>query len=85
MILALAGAVGLLGCEHSRPPSYPPDPLLLSKKPITSRSDPSPRAETAQHEPPAPESLFTTLASAGHEGSSATVPASLRREGDSAH
>jgi len=78
MGLAVAGAAALvLGCEHHQSSHYPPDPLLLSKKPVTSRPQPGPLTAVAGHEPPAPASLLTSRASTDREGSSATSPASL--------
>jgi hypothetical protein len=80
--LPIAGACGLLlGCESSRTSHYPPDPLLVSKKPVESRSAPAPGTLLAVHEPRAPESLFTTVAARDAEREP-TVPTSLRREPD---
>jgi hypothetical protein len=65
--LPAVGASGLLmGCEHSQATRYPPDPLLLSKKPVEVRPEPGPLRVVARHEPPAPEGL-EALASLGPE------------------
>jgi hypothetical protein len=64
--LPVVGACGLLiGCEHGHSARYPPDPLLLSKKPVESRLAPGAPVAVARHEPPAPERL--ALASADTE------------------
>src|SRR5262249_1060849 len=71
----------LLGCEHGRTSHYPPDPLLVSKKPVESRPEPGAGPVLAQHEPPSPESLFTSVAAreAAHRPA---LPTSLPREQD---
>jgi len=77
----------LLGCASSHTSHYPPDPLLLSKKPIESRPASAAPAVLAQHEPRAPESLAATLGSGGSDNNAAedrprrpvpATPASLR-------
>jgi len=76
--LPVVGVWGLLvGCEHGRDTHYPPDPLLLSKKPVESRPAPGALVAAARHEPPAPERL--ALASADTEGgpAEATSPPSI--------
>jgi hypothetical protein len=78
--LPVVGACGLLsGCEHVSTPRYPPDPLLLSKKPVPSRPEPAAVA-LARHEPPAPQCLVAALAPRDTDGSAPTVPASLSHE-----
>jgi hypothetical protein len=62
----------LLGCEHTHSARTPPDPLLLSKKPVASRPAPGPLLALARHEPPTPQRLLT---SADTEGTPAHVPA----------
>jgi hypothetical protein len=71
----------LLGCEHGRTSHYPPDPLLVSKKPVETRPEAGAGLALAQHEPPPPESLFTSLAARDAARNSA-VPTSVRREKD---
>jgi hypothetical protein len=77
----------LLGCANSHTSHYPPDPLLLSKKPIESRSATAAPAVVAQHEPRAPESLAVALAAASTDNNAIedrprrpvpATPASLR-------
>jgi hypothetical protein len=76
--LPVVGACSLLlGCEHGHASRYPPDPLLLSKKPVESRPEPAPVA-VARHEPPAPQSLFA--ARGAHDTGESAVSASLRRD-----
>jgi hypothetical protein len=87
----VVGACGLLlGCEHSHVTRYPPDPLLLSKKPVESRHAPPALPTLARHEPQAPERLATALASADTEVGSPeaaprlgpAVPTSLHDDAD---
>ena len=50
--LPVVAAWGLLaGCEHNHASHYPPDPLLLSKKPVESRGEPASPPAVACHEP----------------------------------
>jgi hypothetical protein len=56
--LPVIAVVILSGCEHSSGSRCPPDPLLLSKKPIESRSELGAATALAQREPRAPQSLF---------------------------
>jgi len=51
----------LLGCEHSRTTRYPPDPLLLSRKPVESRPEPGQEPALARHEPHPPQSLLAAV------------------------
>jgi hypothetical protein len=61
--LALTAGLGLLlGCEHTGPRSYPPDPLLLNKRPVEGRVSASAPVLVARHEPTPPEVLPTSLA-----------------------
>ncbi len=77
--LPLLGAGALLvGCEQSRSSRCPPDPLLLSKKPVESRHDSVAPPLVARREPRVPESLITEL---GPHPSDSAVPTSLRDEG----
>ncbi|HEX5269103.1 MAG TPA: hypothetical protein VFW33_01385 [Gemmataceae bacterium] len=75
--LPVVAAGGLLaGCEHNQATHYPPDPLLLSKRPVESRGDTRPAATVARREPAAPECLVA--AATPQAGDRATVPTSLR-------
>lgn len=70
--LLAVGACGLLlGCEHGSGSRYPPDPLLVSKKPIEAKPGSASAPAVARHEPPAPADLATALASAAREGNPA--------------
>jgi hypothetical protein len=56
--LPVVGVCGLLaGCEHNHASHYPPDPLLVSKRPVESRGEAHPGPLVASREPPAPERL----------------------------
>jgi hypothetical protein len=62
---ALAGCL-LLGCERAAVrPSYPPDPLFLSKKPVPGKAE-SAQPALAYNEPAAPPLPPTALATAPH-------------------
>jgi hypothetical protein len=80
------GACGLLlGCEHSRGSHYPPDPLLLGRKPVASKPGTASAPAVALREPPAPEDLATVLASVPPEETKQrepipAMPASLQRD-----
>jgi hypothetical protein len=78
--LPVAGVCTLLvGCEHNRASRYPPDPLLLSKRPVESRGEANPSQTVVSREPPAPERLVA--AAMPHEGAdNSAIPASLRPE-----
>jgi hypothetical protein len=89
--LPIVGACSLvLGCQQSRPERYPPDPLLLSKRPVESRSEVGPARAVARHEPQAPECLIAALparrgdesAEGAEQRSGAEIPASLREDRD---
>ncbi len=67
----------LAGCEHSHSAHYPPDPLLLSKRPVESRGEPGATPAVARHEPPAPECLVAAV-SQPEAGDASALPASLR-------
>jgi hypothetical protein len=77
----------LAGCEHSHSARYPPDPLLLSKKPVESRPAPGPLLALARHEPPAPEHLAVALTSADADVSppEATTPRLAPEQPSSSH
>jgi hypothetical protein len=87
--LTLFGAAGLLlGCEHAHNARNPPDPLLLSKRPIASRVSPGGGAPVvARHEPPAPAGLVLASANieadtpnAARQPSGPAIPTSLQRD-----
>ncbi len=86
--LVLSGAGGLLlGCEHSHSAHYPPDPLLISKKPIASRPWSGPAPAVARHEPPTPAGLVlasanseTDTPNAAQQPSGPAIPTSLQRD-----
>ncbi len=67
----------LAGCEHNRDSHYPPDPLLVSKRPVESRGEPHPAPTVARREPPAPERLVAAASPPAGANDSA-IPASLR-------
>jgi hypothetical protein len=76
--LPFVGVWGLLaGCEHSQASRYPPDPLLVSKRPLESRGESGLGPIVARHEPPAPERLLASV-SPPEAGDDTAVPASLR-------
>jgi hypothetical protein len=94
--LCLVGAGALaLGCDHGHGSRCPPDPLLLSKRPIESRPAAGPQTSVARHEPPAPEKLALALAAAHPEAPSGepasqpktvpAIPTSLRRDDTGEH
>ena len=84
--LPAIGVGGLLvGCEHSHSARYPPDPLLLSKKPVESRPASGPLLALARHEPPAPEHLGATLTSADDSPPDATAPRLAPEQATSSH
>jgi hypothetical protein len=76
--LPVVGVCGLLaGCEHNRASHYPPDPLLVSKRPVESRGEANTPPTVARREPPTPERLVA--AASPHEGAdNSAVPASMR-------
>jgi hypothetical protein len=76
--LPVVGACGLLvGCGHDRASHYPPDPLLVSKRPVESRGGASTPPTVARREPPTPERLVA--AATPHEGAdNPAMPAVLR-------
>jgi hypothetical protein len=81
--LPVVGACGLLlGCGHDRGEHYPSDPLLVSKKPITSRPPADRGLTLARREPPAPTDVDpgVHIADAAGSHSGPTIPASLRRD-----
>jgi hypothetical protein len=60
--LPVVGACFLsLGCQQARPARYPPDPLLVSKRPVESRAEPGLARPVACREPQAPERLVAVL------------------------
>jgi hypothetical protein len=82
--LPVVGACSLaLGCAHNHPARYPPDPLLLSKKPVESRAESGPVALAARHEPRAPAPLASAEppSTEGEERKAPVpaLPASLHR------
>ena len=81
----VAACACLPGCANNPPSHSPPDPLLLSRKPIESRPAIAAPALYAQHEPRAPESLDASLADANDKTAEdqqhrlvPATPASLR-------
>jgi hypothetical protein len=79
----------LLGCAHNPATRYPPDPLLVSKKPIESRAESGLAHAAPRHEPRAPEVLVAALPSprsaqdaveGARRPANPAAPASLRRE-----
>jgi len=79
-LLVLGSAVA--GCTprsmvQQKPP--PPDPLLVTKKPIEGKPQSNEMDLSARLQPPAPPSLESQVASdPSHNGSSAVRPADLR-------
>jgi hypothetical protein len=87
--LTLFGVAGLLlGCEHAHSARNPPDPLLLSKRPIASRPLPGIAPVVARHEPPAPAGLVLVASAnteadtpnAARQPSGPAIPTSLQRD-----
>jgi hypothetical protein len=86
--LTLSLAAGLLqGCEHAHSARNPPDPLLLSKRPIASRPLPGGAPVVARREPPAPAGLVLASANTEADTPNATrqpsgpaIPTSLQRD-----
>jgi len=76
--LPFVGVCGLLaGCEHGHTSRFPPDPLLVSKKPVESRGEPGLGPIVARREPQAPERLVASVSSPEARDDSA-IPASLQ-------
>jgi hypothetical protein len=72
------GAWGLLvGCEHNHASHYPPDPLLVSKRPVESHGAAAASPLLARREPPAPERLVAA-APPPEAAEGPAIPAALR-------
>jgi hypothetical protein len=82
LLIVCAGGL-VVGCAHDRDShNYPPDPLLLSHRPVAGKPSAAstPAPEFARHEPPAPESLLAQGAK-GTWPPVGTVPV-LRTDGE---
>ena len=53
-LAALLGGFAL-GCAHDPGPHYPPDPLLVSKKPVEGKLEKAAPALLARSDPPVPQ------------------------------